>query len=132
MDSMLRRLIARILGERAEREAARTLRRLGMRVITRGYRTSQGEVDLIARDGSQVVFVEVKARRHGQPAEAVDLRKQKRLTMAALHFLKRHNLLSHPCRFDVVAVIWPEDEKRPSVQHIKDAFPATGLYQLFR
>jgi putative endonuclease len=102
-----------------------------MRIITRNYRTSQGEVDLIARDGGTLVFVEVKARRRGDPAEAVTPEKQRRLTRAALHFLRRHRLLETPCRFDVVAVVWPDAGRAPAVEHLRDAFPATGGGSMF-
>jgi putative endonuclease len=103
-----------------------------MRIITRNYRTAQGEVDLIARDGDVLVFVEVKARRRGDPAEAVTAEKQRRLTLAALHFLRRHRLLECACRFDVVAVVWPESGRAPLVEHFRDAFPAVGRGQMFR
>ena len=103
-----------------------------MRVLKRGYRIANGEIDLIARDGDTVVFVEVKARRRGQPAEAVTLEKQRRLTLAALHYLKRYGLLEQRSRFDVVAVLWPDDDADPEIQHIRDAFEAQGRGQMFR
>ena len=53
----------RLFGDRGERAAARYLRRAGMRIVTRGYDTLWGEIDLVARDGEFVVFVEVKTRR---------------------------------------------------------------------
>ncbi len=102
-----------------------------MKVLVRGYRTSQGEVDLICRDGDRVVFVEVKARKRGHPAEAVDLNKQRRLTLAALHFLKRHQLLATGCRFDVVAITWPEGDTPSLIEHFPNAFDAVGRWQLF-
>lgn len=108
------------------------LRRAGLRVLIRGYRTEQGEVDLIARDGDTLVFVEVKSRSRGEPAEAVTPEKQRRLTLAALHFLKRHDLLEQPCRFDVVAIVWPEGRRPASVEHLRDAFEAVGHGQMFR
>jgi putative endonuclease len=132
MNPALRALLNRLLGGRGERLAARHLRRRGMRIITRGYRTPHGEIDLIARDGDTLVFVEVKTRRHGQPAEAVTPEKQRRLTLAALRFLKQHRLLDVPCRFDVVAIVWPDDRKPPLVEHYRDAFPAVGVGQMFR
>jgi putative endonuclease len=132
--SIVRALLSRWLGHRGEREAARHLRRQGMRILARGYRTRQGEVDLIARDGDTLVFVEVKSRRRGAPAEAVTAEKQRRLTLAALHFLGRHKLLEPPCpcRFDVVAVVWPEGRRRPDVEHFRGAFEAVGRGQMFR
>jgi len=129
---MIRSFWSRWLGDRGEREAARHLRKIGYRLITRGYGTSQGEVDLICRQGDTLVFVEVKSRRQGQPAEAVTPEKQRRLTLAALHFLKRYGLLEQRCRFDVVAIIWPEGDRPESIEHFQDAFPAIGLGQMFR
>ena len=103
-----------------------------MRIIVRGYRTARGEVDLIARDGDTLVFVEVKSRRRGEPAEAVTLEKQRRLTLAALHFLKRHRLLETRSRFDVVAIVWPDDRAKPAIEHFRNAFEAVGKDQMFR
>src|SRR5262245_42212771 len=105
MNPVARTLWNRLFGDRGERAAARYLRRHGVLVLVGGHRPALAEVDLIARDGPTLVFVEVKARRHGTPAEAVTPEKQRRLTLAALHFLKRHGLLEQPCRFDVVAVV---------------------------
>jgi putative endonuclease len=121
----------RVLGSAGERAAARHLRRQGFRVITRGYRTPRGEIDLIARDGNTLVFVEVKTRRAGQPAEAVTPEKQRRLTAATLQFLRRFRLLEHPCRFDVVAVVWPDDGHPPTIEHFRNAFEPPGRGQFF-
>lgn len=125
----LRAFLGRQLGRRGEDLAARHLTRQGMVVLARGYRTSQGEVDLICRDGDRLVFVEVKTRRAGQPAEAVDLAKQRRLTLAALHYQRRYGLLDTPARFDVVAIVWPDDRGRPAITHIQNAFEAVGRWQ---
>jgi putative endonuclease len=132
MTPKLRKLLNRLLGDRGERTAARFLRRSGLRVLMRGYRTSQGEIDLVARDGDVLVFVEVKARRQGTPAEAVNLQKQRRITLAALHFQRKYNLLEQACRFDIVAVVWPDDRKPPQIEHIRNAFEAVGRGQMFR
>ena len=126
MNSIVRAMLNRLLGNEGERAAARHLRRRGLRIITRGYRTSRGEIDLIARDGNTLVFVEVKTRRAGVPAEAVTLEKQRRLTLAALHFLKRFDLLEQRTRFDVVAVVWPDGRRPPTIEHITHAFEAPG------
>ena len=58
--------------------------------------------------------------------------KQRRLTMAALHFLRRHDLLEQRCRFDVVAIVWADDRRAPQIEHIRDAFEAVGHGQWFR
>ena len=132
MTSVVRGLWNRLLGDRGERAAARYLRRHGMRIITRGYHTAWGEIDLVARDAETLVFIEVKARRRGTPAEAVTAEKQRRLTLASLHFLQRNKLLEQRCRFDVVAIVWPDDRKPPQIEHIRDAFESVGRGQLYR
>jgi putative endonuclease len=124
----------RSLGQRGERAAERYLRRLGYRIVARRDRGRLGELDLVAVDGRTVVFVEVKTRRThqaGHPAEAVDLDKQRRLTRLALAFLKRHDLLEYPARFDVLAVTWPQSARHPVVEHIPNAFEAVGRGQMF-
>lgn len=129
-----RGFLTRWLGNAGERVAARHLRRQGMRILHRQYRTPMGEIDLIAQDGETLVFVEVKTRRGlsaGLPAEAVDRRKQAQLTRLALVFLKKHRLLDHPARFDVVAIVWPESGRRPQITHYPNAFEAIGNGQMF-
>jgi putative endonuclease len=131
MNPIVRAVMNRLLGDRGERAAARYLRRQGFRILVRGYRTPHGEIDLVARDGPTLVLIEVKSRRQGTPTEAVTPEKQRRLTSAALHFLKRHNLLDQPSRFDVVAIVWPDDDRSPTIEHIRNAFEAVGRGQMF-
>jgi putative endonuclease len=122
------------LGRRGEDAAARYLKRAGCKVLVRSSRLWPGEIDLVALDGRTVVFVEVKTRTSqdaGHPAEAVDLRKQRRLTVLAVTFLKRHGLLEYPARFDVVAVTWPSGRGRPTIEHFKNAFDAVGQWELY-
>ncbi|WP_165068033.1 YraN family protein [Paludisphaera rhizosphaerae] len=132
MTPILRALLNRVFGDRGERAAAAFLRRRGLRILRRNYRVFCGEIDLIAREGDVLVFVEVKSRRRGDPAEAVTPEKQRRLTLAALHFLKRHGLLEHPCRFDVVTILWPDDRGEPVIEHYRNAFEPPGRGQMFR
>jgi putative endonuclease len=132
MTSIVRALWNRVLGERGERAAARYLRGRGMRILYRSYGTAWGEIDLIARDSEILVFVEVKTRREGVPAEAVTPEKERRLTLAALHFLRQHGLLEARCRFDIVAIVWPDDRQPPTIEHIPNAFEAVGRWQMFR
>jgi putative endonuclease len=127
----VRALLRRLLGDRGEREAARWLRRQGFRILVRGYRTPRGEIDLIAREGDTVVFIEVKTRRQGEPAEAVTPEKQRRLSLAALQFLKQHRLLEERSRFDVVALVWPDTRRPPTIEHIRNAFETTGRGHFF-
>jgi putative endonuclease len=122
------------LGDRGEVAAARYLKRLGYRIIERGHDSPLGELDFIAVDGRTVVFVVVKTRTStdaGHPTEAIDAVKQRRMTQAAVGYLKSKRLLDVSARFDVVAVTWPADSRRPRIEHFKNAFDATGMGQFF-
>jgi putative endonuclease len=124
----------RTLGQRGEAAAAHYLRRQGYKIVARGDRQPIGELDLVAVDGRTVVFVEVKTRssqQAGDPSEAVDAEKQRRLTRTALSFLKRHGLLDNSARFDVIAVTWGDAAAKPQIEHTRDAFPATGLRGMY-
>ena len=122
------------LGDEGERVAARYLRRHGYKILARRYRTPLGEIDLIARDGACIVFVEVKTRRTdlaGQPHEAVDWAKQSQLTRLALAFLKRYRLLDRSARFDVISIVWEGSTSEPRIMHYKNAFEPPGRGQMF-
>ncbi len=122
------------LGRRGETAAAKFLKQLGYRILERGYDSPLGEIDIVAIDGRTVVFVEVKTRSStdsGHPADAVDATKQRRMTQAALAYLKAHNLLQTPARFDVVAVMWRDVHEPPVIEHIQNAFAPVGSGQLF-
>jgi putative endonuclease len=95
------------LGLAGEDAACAELERRGYAILARRYRTRAGEVDLVARDGQTVVFVEVKTRAteaFGGGAAAVTWRKRQRLVRVAMEFLARSGLVHAPCRFDVVVV----------------------------
>jgi putative endonuclease len=122
-------------GEQGERHAARFLRRLGYRIVARRKRLRYGEIDIVAVDGQTVVFIEVKTRRTDAgiaPAEAVNDLRRRRMSRAAVAFLKAHSLLDYPARFDIVEVIWPAAARRPVIRHHPNAFPAEGQGQFFR
>ncbi len=105
-----------------------------MIVVETGARVGRGEIDLIAVDGDVVVFVEVKTRRshrRGHPAEAVDDRKQIQLTRIALQYLTKHDLLEYRWRFDIVAVTWPSEASRPTIEHIESAFSPQGVDSMY-
>ena len=123
----------RTLGERGELVAIKFLKHLGYVIVAHGSRGPFGELDIIAVDGKTVVFVEVKTRRSheaGHPADAVDLHKRRRLTRLALAYLKRHELLEHPARFDIIAVTWP-DRGPPQIEHYPNAFEPTEKGSMF-
>ena len=95
------------LGIRGENLAVDELERRGYAIAARRYRTRHGEIDIVARDGETVVFVEVKARataEFGTASEAVTGHKQRRLVRMASDYVARNDLLASPCRFDVVAI----------------------------
>lgn len=100
--------------------AARWLQERGYEILERNYRCRQGEIDLIARDGRYLVFVEVKYRSRtgaGHPAEAVDARKQERISRTAFYYCYAHGIPeTQACRFDVVSIL---DDR---IEHIQNAF----------
>jgi putative endonuclease len=110
-------------GEKGEAIAVRQLKKNGYKILETNYLTKLGEVDIIAKDKGTIVFVEVKARRSvhfGSPKEAVSIRKQKKISMVALYYLKTTNQMTMKARFDVVAVNLNRDH--PRVEIIKNAF----------
>jgi len=122
------------LGPRGEQAAARYLQRLGYRILARSDRFGPGELDLVAQDGPTLVFVEVKSRQSdvlGEPSDAVDFAKQRRLTRLAVTWMKRHRCLERPARFDVVAVVWPPGARRPEIRHFPNAFDAVGQDEFY-
>ena len=95
------------LGKHGEDLACRELERRGYVIIARRFRVRSGELDIVARDGATLVFVEVKtraSRAFGDAAEAVTPIKQLRMRRLAEEYLMRHQLHDCPCRFDVVAI----------------------------
>jgi putative endonuclease len=95
------------LGIEGENLAVEEIERRGYAVLARRYRTRHGEIDIVARDGETVVFVEVKTKdteEFGKAAEAVGVRKQQRIVSMAIDYLARNRLTAKPCRFDVVAI----------------------------
>lgn len=107
-------------GSRYEQLAAASLVRMGFEILEQNYRCRAGEIDLIAREQRYLVFIEVKYRSSGQsgdPAEAVDRKKQRRIIKTARYYLMTHGYSEDtPCRFDVAAILGEE------VRLIRDAF----------
>jgi putative endonuclease len=120
---MSRETSKQALGREGERVAERFLKKKGYAVVERNYRCRGGEVDLIALDRRVIVFVEVKTRtdhQFGNPLEAVEPRKQRRMIHAAQFFLHEKKLHQREARFDVVGISWPGDD--PVVEHVQNAF----------
>lgn len=113
----------RSVGRRGEEEAARFLGKRGFAILDRNVRSRLGEIDLVAREGQTLVFVEVKTRREGDSPEAsVTPQKQRRLGRLAQHYLKWKRLGEVRCRFDVVAVTLDAQERVKAIRHLPAAF----------
>ena len=111
------------LGLTGESMACAELERRGYSIIQRRYRSRFGEIDIVARDGDTVVFVEVKTKidfSFGDPAEAVTSHKQRRLVSMAEEYVANHQLHNTLCRFDVVAV--DASIAPPRIDLYQDAF----------
>jgi putative endonuclease len=112
------------LGKSGEEIACRELRRRGYEILTRRFRTRLGELDIVARDGATIVFIEVKTRsnaHYGTPTEAITALKQRRVWLMASDYLQRQGLHDRPCRFDVVAISI-DAEGRRLVEVLRGAF----------
>jgi len=110
-------------GAQSESLAARLLKQRGYTILETNYRTPLGEIDIIARDRDTIVFVEVKARRSlgfGGPKWAVTPKKQRKISMVALYYLKTTRQSQSKARFDVVAI--RSLAEPPQVEIIRNAF----------
>jgi putative endonuclease len=105
-----------------------------MKIIGRRVRIGgRDEIDIVARDGSTLVFVEVKTRKSeafGRPAAAVDRRKRQTTSRAAVRYLRKLKSPSVLFRFDVVEVVGIEEDGDPVLRHIENAFPLDSRYSL--
>ena len=122
----------RKIGKTGEDMAVRYLKKHGYKILQRNYTAPHGEIDVIAKDGDYVVFVEVKRRfstKYGLPREAVTVQKQQTIAFCAKLWLTQNKLYGVPTRFDVVDIL--EDGspaaqkslfKKAEITLIKDAF----------
>ncbi len=110
-------------GQKAEDLAARHLKRRGYKIVARNYRTRAGEIDIIAREGHHLVFIEVKGRqstRYGSAKAAVTPRKQRQVAKMALWYLKETDQMGAKARFDVVAVT--QKDGNVAIEIVRNAF----------
>ena len=113
----------REVGKEWEAFAGVYLRQMNYQVLEYNYRCKRGEIDIVAKDGNCVVFCEVKYRssgRFGTALEAVEGKKQKRISAAALFYITMHRLEALPCRFDVIGI------EAGKIEHVKSAFEFKG------
>ena len=111
------------IGKEGEKIAAAYLKKNGYRIIEINFRCSIGEIDIVAKEKDDLVFIEVKTRKSielGYPEQAVGIRKQKKMSQLALWYLQKRKIANTNARFDVVAVtLIPEKNE---VKLIKNAF----------
>ena len=118
------------LGLAGEKKAVEFLKKNGYEILDKNFRTSLGEIDIVAKEKDCICFVEVKTRSNldkGSPQEAITKNKQHKLSQMALLYLKNKNLLKKSARFDVVTVMQnlPEKDK---IEIIKNAFSLANRY----
>ena len=110
-------------GKEGEKIAVAYLRKNGYHIYESNFRCSLGEIDIIAREKNELVFIEVKTRKSGKlgyPEQAVGARKQKKMSQLALWYLQKNKLTDISARFDVVAItLLPEGNE---IRLIKNAF----------
>lgn len=122
------------IGEWGEACAARYLKRIRYRIL--GQRVRFGpreEIDLVARDGDILVFIEVKTRKaevYGRPADSVDRDKRSALSRAIVHYLGRRKYPNLHFRIDVIEVIGTPGDDPPTLRHIENAFTLDRRYRL--
>jgi len=117
-------------GRRGEAQAAGYLKGAGYTLIARNVRVGRDELDLILKQNETVVFAEVKTRkneRFGRPVSAVNPAKRRKLSRAAVRFLKKHKLRPTYIRFDVIEVVGEE----PHIRHLKNVFTLEGGFRIW-
>lgn len=124
------------IGDWGEQLAATYLEQQGFRILERQYRTKSGEIDIIARSGKTIVFVEVKTRRrtsYGKGVQSVDYRKQRRIIGAAFIYVQNQGISHTHMRFDVIEVYgegsWSGDTVR--IEHYENAFEVHAISSVF-
>jgi putative endonuclease len=122
-------------GRWGEEVAAQRLKKKRYKIVGQRVRVGKrDEIDIIAKDGSTLVFVEVKTRKnedYGRPFSAVNQAKRKHLSRAAVAYLKRMNSEPDYIRFDVIEVVGEPGGRMPEIRHIENAFPLHSAYRLW-
>ncbi len=113
------------LGKIGEALACAYLKRNGYEILERNYKTKIGEIDIVARDGKVLVFVEVKTRQsdlYGLPEEAINAKKMHKLTLLAELYISEKRLYQSKARFDIVSILMDGGSGSKSIRLIKNAF----------
>lgn len=106
------------------------MKKRGYKILKRNYVCKSGEIDIVAYDKGSISFVEVKARQsedYGPPELAVTREKRKRIIRTALHYLATNHIEDIDYRFDVVSILFREDDNKPDIELLKNAFTADGV-----
>ena len=118
----------RKIGTAQEQRVAAWMKQHGYYIVEHNFNCHFGEIDLITKKDGYLIFVEVKYRSnlaYGEPCEAVDYRKQKRISNAAAFYLRRYGYpMDQPCRFDVAQV------SADGIELLEDAFPYCGIFSV--
>lgn len=115
--------LRQILGQTGEAAAVRYLKKKKYKIIELNYKNNLGEIDIIADDQGVITFIEVKTRSskiYGEPKEAVTKRKQRKISIVALAWLKSKNKIDSKARFDVVSII--SNKMSLDIELVKNAF----------
>lgn len=119
------KLNKRQIGKEYEMLAAKYLISKGYKILEMNYFSPHGEIDIIAKDGNTIVFAEIKFRsntQYGNALEAVDYKKQRHISKAAMHYYVKHGFVDCiPCRFDVIAI-----NRSNEIYHVENAFEFAG------
>jgi putative endonuclease len=118
------------LCKKGEALAGKILKRKGYKILKRNYASKYGEIDIVAYDKGTISFVEVKTRQsenYGPPELAVTKEKRKRIIRTALHYLVKNHIEDMDCRFDVVSILFKENDNKPDIELFESAFTADGV-----
>jgi len=111
------------LGKQGEELAIRHLKALGYKILDRNYRCFLGEIDIVAKDKTALIFVEVKTRKSDsdvEPFESIGAKKQAKLRELAEYYLQDKDISDSEIRFDVLSIV--SDDKENRIEHIRNAF----------
>ena len=110
-------------GNYGEQLACNYLQKNGYKILERNFRIRGGEIDIVAKDGEYLVFVEVKARwshEYGLPSESITPWKIKALLKTALFYIQKINWGDGPYRLDLVSIDFVDSKEKPEIELIKD------------
>ncbi len=119
------------LCKKGEALAGKHLKKKGCKILTRKDVSNSGEIDIVAYDKGTISFVEVKTRQsenYGPPELAVTKEKRKRIVRTALNYLTINHIEDIACRFDVVSILYKDDNIKPDVELFESAFTADGVF----